>query len=102
MLYTPGSDYKFTPASGTTDSNGTFTAQVQISKVNGDTIIEADSGIFTDQDHILGVGGAKPLATVNPATTGGIVPLAGLGVLALVLVGVGVWLNLRSSRTAKA
>ncbi len=102
MLYTPGSDYKFTPASGTTDATGTFTAKVQVSKVNGDTIVEADSGIFSDQDHILGTGGAAPLATVNPANTGGIVPLAGLGVLAMLLVGVGVWLNLRSSRPARA
>jgi hypothetical protein len=102
MLYTPGSDFKFMPASGTTDANGTFTAQVQISKVNGDTIVEADSGIFSDQDHILGTGGAAPLATINPANTGGIVPLAGLGVLAMLMVGVGVWLNLRSSRPTRA
>jgi hypothetical protein len=103
VLFTPGNDFTFTPESGATDATGTFKARVTISKTSGDTVVQAESGIFSDQDHIVGTGGSKPLASVvNPANTGGIVPLAGLGVLALLLVAVGVWLNLRSGRISKA
>jgi hypothetical protein len=103
MLLTPGNDFKFTPETGTTDATGTFKARVTISKTNGDTVIQAESGIFSDQDHITGSGGNVALSTVNPAAnTGGIVPLVALGVVALLLVGLGVWLNLRSGRTAAA
>jgi len=104
MLFTPGDDFTFTPETGTTDATGTFRATVTISKTSGDSIIQAESGIFSDQDHIVGTGGTAPvLSTVNPAAnTGGIVPLMGLGALALLLVGLGLWLNLRSGRTASA
>lgn len=100
MLFSPGSDYLFTPASGITDHDGKFEAKVRISKVNGDSIVQAESGVFSDQDHVLGTGGAAPLSTSNPANTGGIVPLVALGILALLLLGVGVWLNLRSVRAS--
>jgi hypothetical protein len=103
MLFTPANDFTFTPEGGTTDATGTFKAKVTISKTDGDSIIQAESGIFSDQDHITGMGGTTPLSKTNPAAnTGGIVPLASLGVLALLLVAAGVWLNLRSGRVSRA
>ena len=56
MLFSPGSDYVFTPATGVTDATGTFKAKVRVSKVSGDSIIQAESGVFSDQDHVQGTG----------------------------------------------
>ena len=101
MLYSPGSDYEFTPASGTTDANGTFKATVRVSKKPGDSIILAESGVFSDQDHVLGKGqgvtGAAPgLNAPNPAAFAGALPYVGLGALAVILLGVGALINIRS------
>jgi hypothetical protein len=100
MLLTPGSDFAFTPAGGVTDQDGVFKARVRISKVNGDSIVQAESGLYSDQDHIQGTGGQAPLSSLDRPSTGGIVPLVTLGLLALALLGVGIWMNLRSLRAA--
>ena len=89
MTVTAGS-YQFLPPTTVLTLNG--------KPVNGAEV--KLRSLFSDQDHVTGTGGTQPLATVSPANTGGIVPLVGLGVLAVLPVGVGVWLNLRSSRAA--
>jgi hypothetical protein len=99
MLFTPGNDYKFSPDSGVTDADGTFTATLQTSKNAGDSIIAATSGVFSDQDHVLGTGDAKaasPTLTNPAAQNGGFAPLLALGVAAVALVTVGFYLNIRS------
>jgi hypothetical protein len=100
MLFTPGSDYSFAPESGVTDGNGQFKAKVKVSKNPGDSVIAATSGVFSDQDHVSGTGAdgkvVKP-SSVNPAAQGGgVIPLVGLGVLAIALVAAGFYLNIRS------
>lgn len=99
MLFTPGNDYKFTPDSGVTDADGIFKATVQTSKNPGDTIIAATSGVFSDQDHVMGTGKAVAGAPTqaNPAAqNGGFAPLLALGVAAVALVAAGFYLNVRS------
>jgi hypothetical protein len=96
MLLSPGSDFDFTPASGITNADGFLKARVRISRVNGDSIIQAESGLFSDQDHVQGTGGDAPESSVRRVNTGGLVPLAALGLLALVMLAVGVWINVRS------
>lgn len=105
MVKSAGSDYEFLPASGTTDNNGVFKATVKISKTPGDNIILAQSGVFSDQDDVVGTG--KNGSTAAPgaigSTTsrsrgslGALLPLIGLGVVAAALVAGGLFLNLRS------
>jgi hypothetical protein len=105
MVKSPGSDYQFIPASGTTDNNGVFKASVKVSKTPGDNIILASSGVFSDQENIVGTGKngatAAPGATVgstprNRGSLGGLLPLVALGGLAAALVAGGLYLNLRS------
>ena len=101
MLFTPGSDYTFTPASGVTDATGTFRSKVKVSKTPGDSIIAATSGVFSDQDHVAGTGAdgkTVPAATqTNPASqNSGFAPLAIIGVLAVAMVAAGFYLNIRS------
>jgi hypothetical protein len=98
MLLSPGSDFAFMPATGITSADGVFKARVRISRVNGDSIIQAESGLFSDQDHIQGTGGDAPESSVARVNTGGLVPLAALGLLALAMLAVGVWINVRSLR----
>jgi hypothetical protein len=100
MLLSPGSDFAFTPAAGVTDANGMFKSGVMISRVNGDSIVQAESGLYSDQDHIQGTGGEAPLSRVGRANTGGIVPLVALGLVGLALLVMGVWINLRFARSA--
>ena len=100
MLLTPASDFAFTPANGVTDANGIFKAQVRTSKVNGDSVVQAESGLYSDQDHIHGTGGDPPPSSLSRANTGGIVPLVALGLLAVALLATGIWMNLRSVRSA--
>jgi len=86
-------------ARGVTDADGTFTATLQTSKNAGDSIIAATSGVFSDQDHVLGTGDAKaasPTLTNPAAQNGGFAPLLALGVAAVALVTVGFYLNIRS------
>jgi hypothetical protein len=102
MLFTPGADYRFTPASGVTDQNGEFKATVRVSKNPGDSVIAATSGVFSDQDHVIGVGpdGRSATAARGPGLplTGGLAPLVLLGMAALALVSAGLYLNVRSLR----
>jgi hypothetical protein len=110
MVFSPGTDYVFTPDSGVTDATGTFKATVRISKTPGNNIVLAQSGIFSDQDEVTGTGsasGGTPGAggsgggsASNPAALGPIVPLIGLGALAGILVAAGLYINLRSHRGA--
>ncbi|GAC1336091.1 MAG: hypothetical protein NVSMB17_19640 [Candidatus Dormibacteria bacterium] len=97
MIFAPGTDYSFTPNSGVTDENGTFKASVKVSSKPGDNIILAESGIFSDQDRVVGQGapGSGPGGIVNPA--GGVpVPLVALGGVAVVLISGGLFVNLRA------
>jgi len=101
MLYSPDTDYEFTPVSGTTDADGTFKATVRVSKKPGDSIILAESGVFSDQDHVLGKGAGvvatgPSLHAPNPAAFAAAAPYVGLGALAIVLLGVGAIINIRS------
>jgi hypothetical protein len=104
MLFTPGSDYKFTPESGTTDADGVFKATVRVSKNAGDSVVAATSGVFSDQDHVTGTsngatpGGSSPVLSRPAAANGGFAPLLVLGVVAVGLVATGVYLNMRSMR----
>lgn len=101
MLFTPGKDYLFTPDSGFTDANGTFTATVKVSRNPGDSIIAATSGVLSDQDRVAGTGAPErasaPTAT-TPARAGGLAPLILLGFAALALLAGGFYINLRSKR----
>ena len=84
MIYAPAADYSFTPARGVTDANGTFHSSVRISSRAGDNVILAQSGIFSDQDRVIGLGpknanldaqqqtGRFPLVTAS-ITTGALV-----------------------------
>ncbi|MFN2463647.1 MAG: hypothetical protein ABR573_07075, partial [Candidatus Dormibacteria bacterium] len=101
MLFTPGSDFAFMPESGVTDASGTFKARVTVSKVPGDSIIAATSGVFSDQDHVAGTGAdgkivRSPTLTNPAAQNPGFAPLALIGLLAVGLVGAGFYLNVRS------
>jgi hypothetical protein len=111
MIYAPCTDYAFTPASGTTDATGVFKASVKICGSPGSNIILAQSGIFSDQDQVVGTGatpsagashgaGAALGAALNPTQLGPILPLVGLGTLGALLVALGLFINLRSSRTS--
>ena len=105
MLFTPGSDYTFTPDSGVTDATGTFRAKVKVSKTPGDSVIAATSGVFSDQDHVNGTGAdGKTVAAAtqsNPAAQNpGFAPLAIVGALAIALVAAGFYLNIRSMASA--
>jgi hypothetical protein len=96
MLSSPGSDYTFTPASGVTDADGVFKAAVKISGKPGENIILAQSGAFSDQDHVVGRS-SSPVGAVNPAGATPW-PMIGAGVAAFVLVVGGGFLQLRSVR----
>ena len=101
MLFTPGSDYTFTPDSGVTDATGTFKARVKVSKTPGDSVIAATSGVFSDQDHVAGTGAdgktVQAATQANPAAQNpGFAPLAIVGAVAVALVAAGFYLNVRS------
>ncbi|MHB8507435.1 MAG: IPT/TIG domain-containing protein [Candidatus Dormibacteria bacterium] len=110
MAATPGDDFSFTPDSGTTDADGVFKSTVRVSKTAGDTVVLAQSGTFTDEDAVTGKaqatsaggdtgGGSGPgAATRNPAASSALLPLAALGGVAALLLGLGLFLNLRSHR----
>ena len=98
MLFTPGADYRFLPASGLTDAHGVFIATVKTSKKPGESVIAATSGIFSDQGQVLGTGPLLGSATPAPAQGRNLVPLLALGVLAAILVVVGYRLRLRLPR----
>jgi hypothetical protein len=98
MLYTPGSDFVFTPDAGRTDANGTFSARVKVSKNPGDSIVVATSGVFSDQDHVAGTGAAAKASaatTTNLAQGRGLAPLILLAIAATVLAA-GLYLHRRS------
>ena len=96
MLSSPAGDYAFTPISGVTDADGVFKARVKISGKPGENIILAQSGVFSDQDHVVGMG-STPAGSVNHGVA---VPWlwVGGGALALALVTGGMVLQLRSMR----
>ena len=99
MLFTPGDDYKFAPDSGVTDDNGVFTATIKTSKNPGDSVVAATSGVFSDQDHVLGTAANGKVASVTqaaPNANGGFAPLLLLGLVAVALVAAGFYLNMRS------
>ena len=101
MLMSPDKDYAITPETGTTDADGVFKAKVKISSKGGENVILAESGVFSDQDHVKGAGGVGESAvasgTNNPATSNAL-PFLALSVVAAVFVCGGVFFNLRSMR----
>ncbi|GAC1327603.1 MAG: hypothetical protein NVSMB17_01890 [Candidatus Dormibacteria bacterium] len=104
MLFTPGPDYSFSPESGVTDATGTFRSRVKVSRISGDSVVGATSGIFTDQDHVQGTGAdgkvaLEPTLTNPAAHNRGFAPLALVGAFAVALVIAGFYLNMRSMST---
>ncbi|HEV3234609.1 MAG TPA: IPT/TIG domain-containing protein [Candidatus Dormibacteraeota bacterium] len=96
MLASPNNDYAFTPAHGVTDADGVLKATVKISGKPGENVILAQSGVFSDQDHVTGQSSASA-GSVNPAGPFAW-PLLAVGVAALaLLVGFG-FLQLRAVR----
>ena len=96
MLASPNNDYAFTPAHGVTDAAGVLKATVKISGKPGENVILAQSGVFSDQDHVTGHSSASA-GSVNPAGTFPW-PLLAVGAAALaLLVGFG-FLQLRAVR----
>jgi hypothetical protein len=95
MIFAPGNDYAFSPDSGVTDGSGSFQASVKTSTKPGDNIVLAQSGIFSDQERVVGTGQVGNGGITNPA--GGLpVPLVALGAVAVVLVSGGLFVNLRA------
>lgn len=58
MVCSAGSKYAFNPESGTTGPDGTFRSTVTLGDRPGDNIIRAESGVFSDEDHVLALGAA--------------------------------------------
>lgn len=87
MLFTPGADYRFVSASGLTDAQGVFRATLKTSKIPGESVIAATSGVFSDQGQVLGSGPRLGSVTPAPAPLRDLVPL-----LALVLLAAGLLL----------
>jgi hypothetical protein len=97
MLASPGTDYSFAQSSGTTDQHGVFKTTMHISKKPGDNIILAESGVFSDPDHVMGTGDVALDLSGGPlAWVAGVLPYAGLALVALLLLGVAAFINLRS------
>ena len=106
MITSPSKDFAFVPDSGVTDATGTFQAKVKVSSSPGDNIILAQSGAFSDQDRVVGTGTSGDAgvgstdnpagSSLNPAATGPILPLLGLGIVAATLVAGGLFVNFRS------
>jgi hypothetical protein len=99
MLASPANDYQFTPETGATDATGTFKAKVKISGKPGENVILAQSGVFSDQDHVTGTGATSPLpvGVQAPAGIAG-AALFGVGLLAVACVAGALFLQLRSIR----
>jgi hypothetical protein len=109
MLFSPDTDYTFTPDSGATSADGTFKSTMRVSKKPGNNIVLAQSGLFSDQDQVVGTGkdttggattadrgNSNPGSVTNPASFMGALPLVGLGVAAAALVAIGLFINMRS------
>lgn len=108
MIFTPcsGQD-KFSADSGATDTTGTFKSSITLCSQTGQHVILAESGLFSDQDAVdttAPAGKSGSTASSGTSTAGvqtnpasGIpAPLIALGAIAAALVGVGVYVNLRS------
>ncbi|MEA2646711.1 MAG: hypothetical protein QOE92_1794 [Chloroflexota bacterium] len=101
MLLSPDKDYAFTPDNGTTDADGVFKAKVKISAKGGENVILAESGIFSDQDHVKGAGAelVVPGVSSNPASaSGAALPFVALSAVGAAFVCGGIFFNLRTMR----
>jgi hypothetical protein len=100
VIYSPCPGDRFSADQGATDNTGTFKSAITLCDKPGQHVILAESGLFSDQDAVVGTGSngkaASPRASqVNPAS-GIPAPLLGLGLVAAVLVGIGLYVNLHS------
>ena len=90
ILSAPGTDAKVTPGSGVTDASGTFRGILRLSNKAGDHLLLAQSGIYSDEVHVLGQTPAGSSSTTLPF---------GLGNLSILTAGnpLVVWLSVATA-----